>query len=526
MIKRFYTKSVGNLLFGVNNVSGEVFEISNDSVLSDYREKQTPQKNAGSLLFLTIEAPIFLQKNHGLIAQLLSPLIGVYGFFFAATIVMYSYSFGSVQTQSIKALTQLQGLSLEAIAVMVSLLVITKALHEVGHASALRRYGQKENGFGLKLITFIAPLPFCQADEAYLIADKKQRFMVAASGLIFEGVALVLLGLIATLTSNNVLIQAVGFLQLIYQATLIFNILPFVRFDGSWALALYSGQYAIFDHALIIYKKGFKKAYKSKKIMMFFYGFLCSWNSVIILGTIIAGAYYINVVFGIIVNIMLFKNIQKKLGALAFIAILYFVFTILGQDKAMVVTLPDNIEIHTSVFDTYLAHNSYQPENVDMNFNILKSKQKFEESKIQSSKDNFRFHYQQSEGYKLEIKLMQNEMQPTPVGNFHNPAFEGVIIKKGDPISVTQSDINSFWVVVLDDYVSDEGRIRFIDQQGKVISGRIDFTKTQKLPEIVAAKAKTIYANFQQEKAFIARILIDDYKNNPDPYQLLDGYFL
>ncbi len=522
MIKRFKKIDIGEKYLGVNQISGQVVEILDDNSLKDYVEI-VPPKTMASSLFLTLNSPRSVQKLLGSIAQILSPLVSIYGAVLGGLVMIYSWSIESVSLSVINQLTAIQGLSAETIFLSFVLLVITKTLHELGHAAALRRFGQKEGGFGIKLIV-LAPLPFCHADEAYLIESRTQRLCVAAMGLIFEGVSIAFISILVVLSGNSSALQAIGFLQVLYVGTLIFNLTPVVRFDGSWALALYTGNYAIFDHATAIYNQGFKLALKAKKVGMYIFGTGCSLNSTIIISTIVAGAYYTNILLGILVNILMFNTLKKKTPAFIAIGLVYGILTLLSQEKLMVVTIPDDITIKTSIYDTIITENGYKPQ-VEDQFRITQGKKRVAKAKLDSNDSDFRSYNYELAGYDVELRNMLPSLKEQPKGNYHNETYDGAYIEKGSPISVNQSSANSFWAVIVNDKATDKQPVRFVFKD-KVLNGTLDLTTTKKLPAIVQKKAEKFYAGFQLKSSYMAKVIIKKRHQRPDPYQMFHGRFL
>jgi putative peptide zinc metalloprotease protein len=111
-------------------------------------------------------------------------------------------------------------------------LILTKGLHEFGHAYACRRYGREVPEMGIMLLIF-NPLPYMDASASYALAEKYRRVLVGAAGMLAElfvaGLALVFWAHtgdgIANRLAYNVAITA-------SVATLLFNLNPLLRFDG------------------------------------------------------------------------------------------------------------------------------------------------------------------------------------------------------------------------------------------------------------------------------------------------------
>ncbi len=114
---------------------------------------------------------------------------------------------------------------------------LVKALHELGHGYAIRRWGGEVHEIGIMLLV-LSPVPYVDASAAWGFRDKRKRMVVGAIGIaveLFLG-ALALFtwlavepGLVRTIAFNVMLITGVS--------TLLFNGNPLLRFDGYYVLA-------------------------------------------------------------------------------------------------------------------------------------------------------------------------------------------------------------------------------------------------------------------------------------------------
>jgi len=114
---------------------------------------------------------------------------------------------------------------------------ILKALHELGHAFAVKVWGGEVHEIGVMFLVFI-PVPYVDASAASLFPERHKRLVVGAAGMMVE-VCVACLALVAwvwaeqgtfkTLAYNIVLIAGVS--------TLFFNANPLLRFDGYFILS-------------------------------------------------------------------------------------------------------------------------------------------------------------------------------------------------------------------------------------------------------------------------------------------------
>jgi len=114
---------------------------------------------------------------------------------------------------------------------------VVKALHELGHAYATRRWGGEVHEIGIMLLV-LTPVPYVDASAATAFKDKRQRMLVGAIGI---GVELFLgaLALFVWLSVEPGMVRTVAFNVMLITgvSTLLFNGNPLLRFDGYYVLA-------------------------------------------------------------------------------------------------------------------------------------------------------------------------------------------------------------------------------------------------------------------------------------------------
>ena len=114
---------------------------------------------------------------------------------------------------------------------------LVKAVHELGHAFAVKRWGGEVHEMGIMLLVLM-PVPYVDASASTSFRSKRQRMTVAAAGIVVElllaSVALLLWlnvqeGLVSDVLFNVMLICGIS--------TLLFNGNPLLRFDGYYVFA-------------------------------------------------------------------------------------------------------------------------------------------------------------------------------------------------------------------------------------------------------------------------------------------------
>ena len=114
---------------------------------------------------------------------------------------------------------------------------VIKALHEFGHAFAVKVFGGEVHEMGMMLLVF-SPVPYVDASASSAFPSKWQRAVVGAAGMLVElviaSVAMFVWvsaepGTVRTLAYNAIMIAGIS--------TVIFNGNPLLRFDGYYILA-------------------------------------------------------------------------------------------------------------------------------------------------------------------------------------------------------------------------------------------------------------------------------------------------
>ncbi|MEK8086360.1 hypothetical protein WNB94_08090 [Aquabacterium sp. A3] len=109
---------------------------------------------------------------------------------------------------------------------------LMKALHEAGHALALRRYGCESREVGVTFL-LLMPLPHVDATDALRLASRWQRATIVAAGMAVE-LAVAALAMFAWLVVEPGLVRDMALVTMLLGgvSTLLFNGNPLMRYDG------------------------------------------------------------------------------------------------------------------------------------------------------------------------------------------------------------------------------------------------------------------------------------------------------
>jgi len=111
-----------------------------------------------------------------------------------------------------------------------------KLIHEFAHALAVKRAGGEVHETGIALMVFL-PLPYVDASASAVFADKYDRMVVSAAGIIVE-LACAAVGLLLWANTEGT-VQDIGLVMFMVGSisTLLLNGNPLLKFDGYYLLA-------------------------------------------------------------------------------------------------------------------------------------------------------------------------------------------------------------------------------------------------------------------------------------------------
>ena len=107
-----------------------------------------------------------------------------------------------------------------------------KAVHELGHALAVRRWGGNVNDVGITIFVLI-PVPYVDASDASGFTRRSQRAIVSGIGIMVE-LFIAALAFYVWINTQSGLVRDTAFVVMLIASvsTLVFNGNPLLRFDG------------------------------------------------------------------------------------------------------------------------------------------------------------------------------------------------------------------------------------------------------------------------------------------------------
>lgn len=121
--------------------------------------------------------------------------------------------------------------------ILVLCYIFVKAVHELGHAYVVKRWGGDVHEIGLMFLVFM-PVPYVDASDAMRFNNKWKRALVGAAGILVEGF-LAAVAMIVWINAEDGMVRAFAFNTMLIGgiSTLLFNGNPLLKFDGYYVMS-------------------------------------------------------------------------------------------------------------------------------------------------------------------------------------------------------------------------------------------------------------------------------------------------
>lgn len=118
-------------------------------------------------------------------------------------------------------------------------IAITKLVHEFSHAYVAKSFGLRVPRMGIAILIFF-PCLYCDTTDAWRLAGRKQRILIAAAGIMAEAVVAISAAYVWYFTNPGIVNSLAFYLMAVsLVSTVIFNGNPLLRFDGYFILMDY-----------------------------------------------------------------------------------------------------------------------------------------------------------------------------------------------------------------------------------------------------------------------------------------------
>lgn len=168
---------------------------------------------------------------------LVRPLFGWFSLVIWCVVLVSALILAGIHWEELTSNLSDRVLALENLFVLWMVYPVVKALHELGHAYAVKHWGGEVHEMGVMLLVFV-PVPYVDASSSSAFWEKRKRIMVGGAGIITEtflaamamlGWANVEPGALRSVLFNVMIIGGIS--------TLLFNGNPLLRFDAYYMLS-------------------------------------------------------------------------------------------------------------------------------------------------------------------------------------------------------------------------------------------------------------------------------------------------
>ena len=187
---------------------------------------------------LAIRIPLMDPERFlGSTEKFVRPLISVWGLLLWLAAVVTGTVLAGLHWDALTHNASDRILSLENVLLIALIYPVVKAIHELGHAYTVKRWGGEVHEIGIMLLVFF-PVPYVDASAASAFHSKYQRMVTGAAGILVESFIAALVMCIWTLVEPGA-VRAIAFNTMLIAgvSTLLFNGNPLLRFDAYYVLA-------------------------------------------------------------------------------------------------------------------------------------------------------------------------------------------------------------------------------------------------------------------------------------------------
>jgi putative peptide zinc metalloprotease protein len=186
-----------------------------------------------SIKFPLIDPDKFLERTQ----FLFSPLFGWFGGLLWLAVILYGLLLAGVHWTELTSNVTDRVLSLENVLILSLVYPLFKAVHEFGHAYAVKRWGGEVHEMGIMLLVFV-PIPYVDATSSYSFRDKRKRMLVGAAGILVE-LFLAALAVIVWVNAGPGTVRSIAYNMMIIGgvSTLLMNGNPLIRYDAYYILS-------------------------------------------------------------------------------------------------------------------------------------------------------------------------------------------------------------------------------------------------------------------------------------------------
>lgn len=210
--------------------------------ISELAERGTRQRNRKFMMSfmnpLAVRLPVFDPDDFvAATMPLVRPFISWFGALIWLCVVGYGTFLALSHWSELTENVVDRVLTAQNLGILVLCYIMIKAVHELGHAYVVKRWGGDVHEIGVMFLVFM-PVPYVDASDAMQFNSKWQRALVGGAGILVEGF-LAALAMIIWLNAEDGLVRAFAFNTMLIGgiSTLLFNGNPLLKFDGYYVMS-------------------------------------------------------------------------------------------------------------------------------------------------------------------------------------------------------------------------------------------------------------------------------------------------
>lgn len=139
---------------------------------------------------------------------------------------------------------------------VLGLLVLIRAWHELGHACATKAMGGRCSEIGIILMAYVFPFPYCDTSSAWRFPEVWRRVVVSSGGMLFELTVAAAAAIVWSYWSEPNAVRSLLYTTMVLSGitTILFNLNPLLRYDGYYILADVTGSPNLAQRGIELWK--------------------------------------------------------------------------------------------------------------------------------------------------------------------------------------------------------------------------------------------------------------------------------
>lgn len=220
-----------DVLFG--DLPPDIEEIADRGQRSRRRMLMVSFMNPLALRFPIFDPDDFISAT----IPLVRPFISWFGALIWLCVVGYGGFLGMSNWDALTSNVFDRVLTAQNLGLLVLCYICVKAVHELGHAYTVKKWGGEVHEIGLMFLVFM-PVPYVDASDAISFPSKWQRALVGAAGILVE-CFLAAIAMIVWVNAEDGFVRAFAFNVMLIGgvSTILFNGNPLLKFDGYYVLS-------------------------------------------------------------------------------------------------------------------------------------------------------------------------------------------------------------------------------------------------------------------------------------------------